>query len=351
MKQSLLYRTHYSSSATHTFSRKFYKFLSQLLQKTGFGFISVKQFLSLIFAFCILGTSSVLNLQSFTPSTYALDAIDSDTIEIDGAAILGAAYLPVLSAEDRVKVVDYTVEAGDTIGSLAQKFKISQNTIVVANNITGDVIRPGDVLKILPTSGVLHTVKKSETLGKIAEGYGLPSKTIARYNNIDPEAALAVDTKLIIPGVEPIIPKVSRNVVYAEKSSYTPVKKFAPSSAGGMFMKPTSGTQTQGAHSGHMALDIANKVGTPVYAAESGTVIRADTTGYNGGYGSVIVIDHGNGYQTLYAHLSAQNIKKGDTVARGQQIGNMGNTGRSTGPHLHFEIIKGKQKLNPAGFF
>ena len=191
--------------------------------------------------------------------------------------------------------------------------------------------------------GILHTVAKNETLDKIAKTYKVTTEAIVTYplNHLDAKnPQIAVGQKVIVPGAKKEIPQVA-----------TIYRGTAPAGAQkgtGKLIWPTSGSLTQAYKPLHRALDLARAVGTPVKAADNGYVVVAGWS--NAGYGNYIVIDHGNGLQTLYAHLSRIYVRPGDIVTRGAAIGNMGNTGNSTGPHLHFEVIKSGVRVNPRNY-
>ena len=261
------------------------------------------------------------------------------------------------------EAVAYKVKEGDSLERLTQRYKISKETIAWANNLRdGATIHPGDELVILPVDGVLHTVKAGQTLLGIAELYDVPLETIAQQNKIKGSFLMA-GQELIIPGGKPIVTKPT--VVAAATSSKSPAKtgngrtppptkpmeEITTAPTSGVLQKPCSENCfiTQYFNASHYALDLQEKGGGPVYAAEAGTVIRADY-GWNGGYGNVIEIDHGNDLVTLYGHNKELRVKVGDSVQRGQLIAAMGNTGLvygSTGIHIHFEVrVKGVKK-NP----
>lgn len=264
--------------------------------------------------------------------------------------------------------VVHTVKEGESLEKLAQRYSISVETIQWANDIKdGKPIRPGQELLILPVNGVLHTVKQGQTLIGIAELYDIPVERIAEQNRIENGFILA-GRELIIPEGKPLVAKPTL-VASTGKPQVTPGKppakptivlparvdlpepEFTPEPTAGVLQKPcsTSCFITQYFNTSHYALDMQDKGGGPVYAAEAGTVIRSDT-GWQGGYGNVIEIDHGNGLTTLYAHNKELYVKVGDTVSRGQEISWMGNTGLvygKTGIHVHFEVrVKGVKK-NP----
>ena len=232
--------------------------------------------------------------------------------------------------QDQISI--YVVREGDTLSQIAELFNVSTNTIVWANDLRrGNVIRPGETLAILPVSGVRHTVKKGETLASIVKKYEGELDEVLEFNGIPEGASLAVGSTITIPyGVVPqAVSSVSTSAVASGSGG---------PSLSGYFLRPlVGGRRTQGVH-GYNGVDIAAPTGTAVLASASGEVIISRSYGYNGGYGQYIVIRHDNGTQTLYAHLSENYVFAGARVVQGQVIGGIGNTGRSTGSHLHFEV-------------
>lgn len=251
----------------------------------------------------------------------------------------------------RTEIVDYTVQNGDTASSIAAKFGISVNTILWENNLSAKgLIKPGDTLRILPMTGIRHTVKRNQNLAGLADYYEVDLAKIAEANNLSTTAGLKVGQTLLIPGGRKIVVVAPVKSTPSKPAGSAPtVNTGKPSEqivTGGKMVWPTLGhTVTQYYSWRHTALDIANKTGTPIYASGDGTV---ETAGWNsGGYGYHIVINHGGGKKTLYAHMSAFAVKAGDQVTKGQNIGAMGSTGRSTGPHVHFEVIINGKRANP----
>lgn len=246
----------------------------------------------------------------------------------------------------RDRVIEYVIEQGDTISGIAQKFDISVATILWSNNLTYySIIRPGKTLKIPPTTGLLHTVKKGESLSAIAKKYKSDVDKILESNKLTSADQVSIGQELIIPdGVKPAS-RITRHVVPI--SIFTPPK--ATIDAGTKLLWPTSARKiTQYYWWRHPAIDIGGRTGTPVYAAESGVV---ETAGWSrGGYGYYIIINHGNGIKTLYAHASKLLVKKGEKVSRGQTIMLIGSTGWSTGPHVHFEVRVSGYKRNPLNY-
>ncbi len=253
--------------------------------------------------------------------------------------------------QPRDKIIYYTVKPGDTVSTIAQKFEISVNTILWENNLSAySIIRPGDKLAILPFSGVTHTIKRGDTLNKIAKKYNISEEKILQANKIDDPSHLKIGEKLLIPG------GTKQRYAIASYRSYSGISAIrnivkAPSSkpvAGNKMNWPTVGHRiTQYYSWRHHGLDIANKIGTPIYAADAGIVEKA---GWSRGYGYNIVINHGGGKKTRYAHLSKFYVKKGQRVSKGETIGAMGSTGWSTGPHLHFEVIINGKRYNPLNY-
>lgn len=235
----------------------------------------------------------------------------------------------------------YIVREGDTLSGIAGMFDVTINTIIGANDIQGGVVRPGQTLVIFPIPGLEHAVVKGETLVSLANKYSSDAHSIAVYNGLADGAALTVGDKIFIPNGEPPVVATKPKPTSTKK----PVKTNEPYLGGsgpalsGYFAWPVAGgVVTQKLH-GWNGVDIGAPKGTSIYAAAGGTVVIANGNGaWNGGYGSYVVIQHSNGTQTLYAHMSKVLVSRGDTVSQGDVIGKVGSTGQSTGPHLHFEV-------------
>lgn len=257
------------------------------------------------------------------------------------------------------EVYEHTVESGETLKSIAGKYGLTKvSTLAWLNNISEkDPIKPGQKIKILPVDGVLHKVRKGDTLCSIARTYGLIEKGDDCGSGAQPivdypfntftndEFGLQVGQFLVIPdGVMPAPDNVPSTSV---------ARRLTPNagavSATGQFSWPASGRITQFFSSFHRAWDIANKSGGAILAADSGRVIVAGWKD-NSGYGNRVIIDHGNGFVTLYGHMSVVSVQEGQTVRRGDVIGQMGSTGRSTGVHLHFEVRQGGANQNPGNY-
>lgn len=245
------------------------------------------------------------------------------------------------SDKPRDQVITHTVVSGDTLVKIADKYSISVDTIKWANDLKSDSLSVGVELKIPPVTGVIHRVREGETVYSIAKKYKTDAQKIVNFpfndfSDLD-SFALNVGQSLIVPD--------------GAKEEAVPVQKFvtplAPIAAGGsgQFMWPTNGVITQYPIWYHMALDIANPSGPAVVASGDGVVSLVQYLRY--GYGQHIVVQHDGGLATLYGHLQEIYVKPGDRVSRGQVIGKMGSTGRSTGTHLHFEVRKDGVTQNP----
>lgn len=256
----------------------------------------------------------------------------------------------------RNSVITYTVSSGDTISTIARRFGLNVNTVLWANDLTAfSIIRIGDDLKILPTDGFIYTVKRGDTLGKLARDYDTSADKIIASNNLNDAGTIAAGQQLIIPGTRRT--SVASSPTRSTQSSYSGiavikdiVSSDKPKVSGNKMVWPTQGHRiTQYFSWKHNGVDIANKIGTPIYAADSG-VVEISQGGYNGGYGNTILINHGGGKKTRYGHASKLLVKKGEEVEKGQLIALMGSTGRSTGSHLHFEVVITGSRYNPLNY-
>jgi murein DD-endopeptidase MepM/ murein hydrolase activator NlpD len=261
------------------------------------------------------------------------------------------AIVTYISEKPRSEVVDYEVQPGDTVSSIAEKFGVTVDTVLWANNMDEkDRIKPGQTLKIPPVAGIVHTVKKGDTIYSIAKKYEAESQAIVDFpfNTFtnDETFALAVGQTIIVPdGIKPDVKPVSPVTGLAR--ILTPDAGVV--SATGQFVWPAAGRISQRFVWYHKGIDIANKGGGSILAADAGQVVLAGWPD-NQGYGNRVIVDHGNGYQTLYAHLSRISVSVGQTVNPGDVLGQMGCTGRCTGTHLHFEIIQNGVRVNPLNF-
>lgn len=252
------------------------------------------------------------------------------------------------------ETITHAVQEGETLSSIAERYNLQVSTIVWENAIDEKTkLKPGQTLRILPEDGVRHKVSRGETIFSIAKKYGLEDEAEAQailnypFNEFlnDETFELATGQFLMVPGGEK---KDQPTIVPVTRVAQRLTPDAGSVTATGAFVWPASGKITQGYRFYHKAYDIANRSGGPILAADSGTVIVAGWT--SSGYGNHIMVDHGNGYVTLYAHLSLIQVREGQRLNRGDVMGQMGSTGRSTGTHLHFEIRRGGILLDPSGF-
>lgn len=298
---------------------------------------------------------------AFGDSVQGVDAMafgDSVLEELGtGGAVLGVdtdfSMETEESSKPRSEVIEYTVQPGDTLSTVAEKFEINMDTIKWANGDkikSANSIKPGQTLKIPPVTGLVHTVKSGETIYSIAKKFETDAQSIVDFPfNVftnDETFALAVGQTLYIPdGVKPSETPLSPSSSIAKV--LTPDAGVI--SGTGTWIWPAAGVITQPWRAWHKGIDIANRGAGSILAADSGKVLVAGWPD-NSGYGNRVIIDHGNGFKTLYAHLSKFNVVAGQTVRRGDVVGQMGSTGRSTGTHLHFEIRHTNGFMNPLAY-
>jgi len=286
---------------------------------------------------------------------------DSDLLSKGEAKLIYAQEesASVLAAEDvfhtqesekpRSEVLDYTVQKGDTLSTIAKRFGIDEDTIRWANNMRNDTITVGDTLQILPVSGIAHKVERGDTIYTIAKKYDANPQAVVDFPFNDfanPQTFSLVEGQMIIvpDGVKP------------EERSTTPrqpryIARTGNEAVVGGFAWPVRGTMNQYFSWYHRGVDLGSPVGTPVLAATDGVVSQVYTSGWNGGYGTHVIISGSNGYTTLYAHMSAVNVSSGQSVSAGQTVvGWVGMTGRTTGPHLHFEVRGAGGGVDPLAF-
>ncbi len=262
---------------------------------------------------------------------------------------IGGAVTDVETEEVRY----YIVEGGDTISTIAEKFSVATSTILWENKLSEtDYIKPGQKLTILPVDGVTHTVKKGDTVATIAKKYKATEDKILAFNRLASGEALNEGEELIVPeGVidTPSAPAPSQPSSTTRRIGFLNVPPPARVTPGARFQWPTSSRRINQYYKfRHTGIDIDGDVGSPVYAADSGVVESVVYARY--GYGFHVVINHGGGRETLYAHNARMYVKPGQSVKRGQTIAVVGLTGRTTGAHLHFEVIVNGGKRNPLSY-
>ncbi|MFA9288287.1 MAG: peptidoglycan DD-metalloendopeptidase family protein [Weeksellaceae bacterium] len=253
----------------------------------------------------------------------------------------------IVSEKPRDGIEKYPVKDGDTLASIGTKFNVSVDTIKWANNLKTDTIKPGQTLDIPPVTGIVHKVTSGDNIYTVAKKYNVDAQNIVNFpfnDFADPE------TFQLTPGQLLYVPDgtIEQSPVQQQGGSRYIAQPQAGVQGTSSFIWPASGLITTYPVWYHMALDIANNAMPPIIASDTGTVTYAGCLTY--GYGCHVIIDHANGYQTLYGHLSSIEISPGQAVTKGMRIGVMGSTGRSTGIHLHFEIRSGGAQQNPLGF-
>lgn len=288
---------------------------------------------------------------------------DVTSIVAGGTAIAKPFIMPGGTAGGvRSGVDEYVIQPGDSLGGIANRFGVSIETILWENNLTiRSLLKPGIALHIPPTSGVMYTVQKRDSLSKIAKNFNAKPEDIIRFNNLKPDGSdLVVGERIMIPGGVKVVASTpattptkrnTRTTASSYNAGTPPPSVYAPSSAG--FTWPAGvHTITQYYSWHHSGVDIAGPWQTPIYASRDGVVVKSQC-GWNGGYGCYIIIDHGDGYRTLYGHNSVLLVSPGETVQAGQTISLMGNTGNvrgTTGIHLHFEVWVNGARTNPLRF-
>lgn len=272
---------------------------------------------------------------------------------------------PQTDDSSRIGLTDYavhTVESGETLSVIAARYGVGIDTIKWENGVSNaNTLRVGQKLLVPPVDGISYEVSGTDTLSKIAEKYEISTDAIIAQNGLESDV-IAKGQDLFLPDARPINPPstiVAGNYIAPSVSrGNASAVSAAPSSAapayGATFIYPTRGKITQGYHGGHYAIDIGDRSMPPIWAAGGGTIIKASSGTWGGGYGNHVIIDHGNGLKSLYAHLDSLNVYEGQWVNQGDVLGIMGNTGRVygvTGIHLHWEVILNGVKQNPNNFY
>lgn len=310
----------------------------------------------MVFALPVPLPAAAVDARLFGADALDEQAVVTDTVETGAGSVVisntltAAAVAPADAAAyalwpARNDPVPYPVQPGDNPTTIAQKFGLDLSTIIWANGTleaNPELLSVGQTLLIPALDGVLHTVKAGDTLNSLATLYKVDASLIAWFpgNHLpNADAPLQVGQLLMVPG--------GRKPYVAPPPAPAPPPRAAQQSTSnrGYFVWPTGGRISQASHAYHIALDIAAPMNTPIYASASGTIVYAGWD--DSGYGYTILIDHGNRWRTRYAHLSGMYFETGDWVNQGELIALMGSTGRSTGPHLHFEIMYNGWRYNP----
>jgi murein DD-endopeptidase MepM/ murein hydrolase activator NlpD len=342
-----------------------------------------------LFSRYAMAVSLILIMGIVTPSEASFSEANATQIDagIDTAALGNTlmadndGYLtkinPQTSSGDRSSMNDratHTVASGETVSTIASSYGLKSATVLWENGISNaNSIRVGQKLYIPPVDGVTHTVAKGEDIGKVAKEYGVKSEDIVKQNRLV-ATTLAPGQEIYIPGGKPLVVDTPvRASTPGRAGTRTEVasvgvgvggailpRSGSSASVGKIFIFPTRGNITQGFHAGHYAFDIADRSQPPIWAAGAGKVVTVVTGcakvsyGCGGGYGNHVIIDHGNGIQTLYGHMEYVLVKQGDQVSQGDVIGKMGRSGNvrgATGIHLHFEVRKNGKKEVPSNYY
>jgi LysM repeat protein len=299
------------------------------------------------------GSTSEPLAQSETAVPPSLPPVSTDAVaQLLGTGIPRKIQLKTQLQDDvSYEITEYTAQSGDSLWSIAQRFDLEPETILWGNEWLSSigVLQIGDTLKIMPTDGVLHTVQEGDTLETLERLHGTPAQEILEYfgNGFDltepPE--LIISQQIIVPnGTSPIVWSEAQAPTADTSASYS---GEYPNLGTGYFVWPVAPPYllTQEYWGGHPAIDINTYFRQPIFASDSGTV---RFSGWNDtGYGNLVIIDHGNGYRTYYAHNEANLVSAGQVVVQGQQIAESGSTGNSTGEHLDFRIFYGGSFFNP----
>jgi peptidase M23-like protein/LysM domain-containing protein len=314
-------------------------------------------------------TANALQTGPTAPVARIEDVVSQSEISFGGIPRLAQVHTTIPS-RPRQDVIKYTVVEGDTVFGIAEKFGLKPETILWGNYyiLLDDphALQPGQELNILPVDGTYHQWQQGEGLNGIATYYGVKPEDIINYpaNNLDPAAIGDFANPNIAPGTWLVIPGGHREFI--SWSAPLGVTRENPASARvlgpgacdpisggavgfGAFIWPSNKHYLSGfdytPNANHWGIDIAGNEGEAVYSTDAGVVVYAGWNNY--GYGNMIMIDHGNNFQSLYGHLSAINVGCGQSVGQGDVIGAIGSTGHSSGPHLHFEIRAISSFVNP----
>lgn len=343
----------------------------------GIGLVVIIAVLVIVFRKDIFKPTSTASLPTNTPQTIVEDSSTTEQVvmpefQANGNGSVARMAQPYTASTDQsgFDVIQHEVQVGDNVFSIAETYGLEPETILWSNYDTLQdnprVIYEGQMLNILPTNGIYYEYRAGESLTNIAREFEVPIDAILDYpgNHLDPyeidpeDPAIADGTWLIIPGGVRELqdwgpPAISRSnpAVASYYGSGSCGEIYEGPIGDGVFIWPAVATYISGYNYSpgiHEAIDIGGVEGSSIFAADSGVVVYSGWSEY--GYGNMVVIDHGNGWQTAYAHLQYVSVGCGAAVYRGDTIGALGTTGNSTGPHLHFEMKLGGANVNPLGY-
>jgi LysM repeat protein len=275
----------------------------------------------------VVAATATLMPNEAAPPVVASDELIDDVEEVE---------VSWAELEGREEIINYVVESGDTLWGIASEFDLDLDTLRWSNpdlESNPDLLSVGTELMILPVPGVYHVVEAGETVSAIAERYGVAQIDILEYplNDLAAPEELQTGQKLVVP--------------HGRKDLARPAPQPSLDSP---FAWPLVGRITQGFTNAHRAIDIGAPYGSSVYAGRAGRVIRSGWA--RSGYGYTVILDHGDGLVSLYSHMKGSWVAAGDWVERGQLIGAVGSTGKSSGPHMHFEVRVGGAQVDPLGY-
>jgi murein DD-endopeptidase MepM/ murein hydrolase activator NlpD len=314
------------------------------------------------------GEAAAASATTPTPFVESNTVQAAQSFSLDGVPRMADLHT-IIPNRPRQDVIKYKVQKGDSVIAIAEKFGLKPETLLFSNDILGDNphnLQPGQEINILPTDGIYRQWQAGEGLNGVAEFYGVTADAIINLpgNHLDPDTIGDYANPNIAPGTWLIIPGGTRSFTWGAPLGVTRddpavAKVLGVGSCGkvvggavglGYFIWPANHHYLSGydysVETNHRGIDVDGETGDPVYAADAGVIVYAGWNDY--GYGYMIMIDHGTGWQTLYAHLSAIYVVCGQSVDMGAVIGAIGSTGRSSGSHLHFELMHTKfGKVNP----
>lgn len=287
---------------------------------------------------CGIRTADILHTDSLVD---AKKASMQNFTGVGGFSVDMPAEVPGSAEAEEIPELYYTVyrvQQGDMVGKIAEQFGISQDAIISINRLKNTRgLQIGQLLKIPSIDGIVYTAKKGDTPESIADRYRVSLEKTALINNIS-DNAIEAGTLVFIPDAK--LDWVTLQEINGDLFRKPLRGSYYISSRYGWRNNPFSGSRTF-----HNGIDMATNQGVPVYAALDG---RVSATGFDPVYGNYIIISHHSGYQTMYAHLSAIQTARGRQVTASTRIGQVGNTGQSTGPHLHFTVYKNRSTINPS---
>lgn len=294
-----------------------------------------------------LEISAVPQYDNKTQEEFVNEILNQDTLSLDDATSLAKDDLATLENAEKKEIGDdlyytsYRIRKGDMIGVIAEKYGVSQDTLISVNKIRATrSIQIGQNIKIPSLDGILYSVKKDgETAESIAEKYEVPVDHVSKVNKIAHTASLSAGQSIFVPGAE--LDWITRQEINGDLFRKPIRGYYRISSYYGWRPSPFSGRRQF-----HGGIDMACGRGTPIYAAMEGTIV---VRGWSNVYGNYIIVQHHSGYRTLYGHMSAFSKKfvKGSYVRTSDVIGYVGSTGQSTGPHVHFTVFKNGRMVNP----